>query len=466
MSEIITKSTNIINQFLDKNGAQLIISKLLDLIDTELSKIKTINTSYSELKNLRDNKKLMPGWKYRINDYKTTTTQNNTIAAEHKFDIIVEAISNDSLSENAKADYHIKDDTDYFYKNKANLSAWELKYTIDNDSDKFLWADEDEGTGIIYYMKDEWGNECSYDFKNIMMKRPVSYIGNDKSTIATLYTYEYQGEFKGPIYSYNNSPYFYTFSYRNLDNTIVDYSVIKNIKLSCCNNSIASKFDDYTKKQMINIIYFVESAIDNNQYALCIQNKFDYDCTHIVINGGSANLNIGQNCKWLDFGYICSNITTGAQVEFMKFGNYSCDSFFKGYTKCILFTDKAKTKLKTLSGVNINFNNYSEKLLYITSDNDIYNLNIAAGVNNGSIKDPIEIETSNYYETKIARTSLSELKIYCEADTDSKSENKLETEISGNNITFTANAIVDDNNLILKGDNIYVNTQNKKLFIN
>ncbi len=28
-----------------------------------------------------------------------------------------------------------------------------------------------EGKGVIYYMKDEWGNECPYDFKNIQFKR-------------------------------------------------------------------------------------------------------------------------------------------------------------------------------------------------------------------------------------------------------------------------------------------------------
>jgi len=31
--------------------------------------------------------------------------------------------------------------------------------------------------GIIYYMKDEWGNECGYDFKNIQFKRKIKSDG-------------------------------------------------------------------------------------------------------------------------------------------------------------------------------------------------------------------------------------------------------------------------------------------------
>lgn len=50
---------------------------------------------------------------------------------------------------------------------KANLSAWELKYSIDNDDTKYYWADTENGKGVIYWLKDDWGNECPYDFKQI-----------------------------------------------------------------------------------------------------------------------------------------------------------------------------------------------------------------------------------------------------------------------------------------------------------
>jgi hypothetical protein len=65
-----------------------------------------IKITYSELKNLRDNKKLIPGQQYRIIDYKTTTSQSNTCSAGHQFDIIVTADSNNTLNENARVIPH------------------------------------------------------------------------------------------------------------------------------------------------------------------------------------------------------------------------------------------------------------------------------------------------------------------------------------------------------------------------
>ena len=153
-------------------GAQEIIEDL-DIIRsgatlglTSIQKIM-IETTHEELKNLRNTSELSPGQLYRVTDYVTTTTQEGTRSAGHAFDIIVTALSNSELSEEAKAIAH-SDDT---YFANCELSAWELKYCLDNDASRFAWADETNGKGVIYYMKDEWNNECPYDFKNIQFKR-------------------------------------------------------------------------------------------------------------------------------------------------------------------------------------------------------------------------------------------------------------------------------------------------------
>lgn len=268
--------------------------------------------TYAELKALRDSNSLVEGMFYRITDYVCTTTQEDTRAVDNKFDIIVQALSTNTLSENASADYHydegeneeggggggsveppifipevladeegslvdgavtkyfdiyedtvdgedgtinykttdmfyaydyltnsagvlvpvlyksdidiypdegvdyqdvfyyagkyemdgvtydrwrkIEQDTGYDWSGdigriyaltnvivdgdysegvvlppifKANILAWELKYSLDNDTTKYAWADETNGKGVIYWLKDEYGNECPYDFKNI-----------------------------------------------------------------------------------------------------------------------------------------------------------------------------------------------------------------------------------------------------------------------------------------------------------
>ena len=122
--------------------------------------------TYSELVELRDNSKLVPGMWYQITDYVTTSTESETECAGHLFDIVVIANSNNTLSELAKACQH--DGEDYFQN--SNLEAWTLKYCLDNDVDRFGWADEENGKGVIYRLTDERNNSCPYDFKNIKFR--------------------------------------------------------------------------------------------------------------------------------------------------------------------------------------------------------------------------------------------------------------------------------------------------------
>ena len=98
----------------------------------------------------------------------------NTVSDYNPFDLIVEALTENTLSENAKACFDNRDT--YFSEYNANLDAWEIKYCLDNDDSRFDWADTTNGKGVIYYMKDEWGNEAHYDFKNIQFVIKV----NDK----------------------------------------------------------------------------------------------------------------------------------------------------------------------------------------------------------------------------------------------------------------------------------------------
>src|SRR5574344_577270 len=121
------------------------------------------NILYADLLALINNNELIPGSSYRITNYSTTTVHANTQSAVHNFDVIVTALSTNELSENAKC---VRKSGDAYFFN-AKLEVWEIKYCINNDTSRFAWANNINGKGVIYYMKDEWGNECPYDFKNI-----------------------------------------------------------------------------------------------------------------------------------------------------------------------------------------------------------------------------------------------------------------------------------------------------------
>ena len=129
--------------------------------------VKPVSATYAEMVEMKQQGKLIPGQYYRITDYVTTTAQADTQSAGHQFDVLVRADDASTLNEQAYAMLHSGDT----YFQNARLEAWELKYCLENDTERFAWADTVNGKGVIYGMKDEWGNECPYDFKNIMFKR-------------------------------------------------------------------------------------------------------------------------------------------------------------------------------------------------------------------------------------------------------------------------------------------------------
>ena len=104
----------------------------------EQSAASMTEITYYELLVLRDSDMLTPGMQYRITDYHTTTTQEDTRSADHQFDIIVTADSVNTLNENARACMSGNDD--YFDEANAKLESWRLKYCLDNDTDRFAWA--------------------------------------------------------------------------------------------------------------------------------------------------------------------------------------------------------------------------------------------------------------------------------------------------------------------------------------
>ena len=107
------------------------ISNTYDILKKKLDKI--IEISHADLVALQDSSQLIPGQKYRIIDYITTTSQENTKSAGHQFDIIVTALDESTLSEEAQAIQHSNDK----YFDSSNLSAWKLWYCLDNDTNRF-----------------------------------------------------------------------------------------------------------------------------------------------------------------------------------------------------------------------------------------------------------------------------------------------------------------------------------------
>ena len=124
-----------------------------------------ISTTYSELKSLKESSQLVIGQKYRITDFVSVFDETGITSANHPFDLIIEANANNGFSETAIAILHEGDD----YFANQNLGAWQVSYCFDNDTKRFSQASS-SGKGFISYLKDEYGNEACYDFKNALFQ--------------------------------------------------------------------------------------------------------------------------------------------------------------------------------------------------------------------------------------------------------------------------------------------------------
>ncbi len=280
----------------------------------------TISITYTDLKALRDNNQLKPGQFYRITNYQCTTTQATTSAASHLFDIIVRADDIDTLNEEAWATNHVGDT----YFSDCNLSAWKLWYCLDNDTDRFKWADPINGKGIIYRMIDEFNNDCPYDFKNILFTKSGKY------TNAYTFSYTKNNEIKDASLEDNSC-------YKNIIvgnflggkfwlPSIVFYSTNSSDLLNCHDNIFESSCSSILLGQS------------------CQRNIFKYWCYDIYLGSYCTDNTFGQECYGINLGQRCKNNTFSAYCMGINAANgYIENSCFRNISK-ITFSDPYYTK--------------------------------------------------------------------------------------------------------------------------
>lgn len=358
--------------------------------------------TWSELKTLRDSSGLTPGKQYRITDYNTTTSQQNTQAAGHQFDIIVVADSANKLNENARAVLHNGDT----YFTSATLEAWELKYDIDNDATKYAWADTSAaGRGVIYYMKDEWNNECPYDFKNIQFKVGAK---TQPGTIADVFYYTFSlatGTNDATVTDHSlNGAYCFGNKmgvYINSSKQTLPFNVFRNTSAtSACNsntfgyNCQSNTFGDgcYTNTfgNGCRNNTFGNGCQSNTFGNGCYANTFGNNCGSNTFGNGCYTNTFGDNCSSNTFGNICQSNTFetvccfnifGNNCLFNTFGNSSYYNSFGNHCQQIIFNKDYVHNVIVENG-----NSYITLTSTGTTSSSLplRNITIAQGVNNGT----------------------------------------------------------------------------------
>ena len=311
----------------------------LDSIDAASSSPYSIpleETTWAALVAKRDAGTLIPGMQYRITDYVCTTTQDESRAVSHPFDIIVTADDEGTLNENARA---VKKDGDTYYQ-YADLSAWQLKYCIDNDTTRFNWADTTNGHGVVYYMKDDHNNECPYDFKQIQFKR-YKITACTVSWLVGKYTTLNHGDAITGI-DEQNPVWCYTFSYDPnktgvmSDSSVMEFNAHNGTDVS--GNIINALYDyqDPDKRVGLNVVYlnnivFIGSSCHFNTFGnSCQYNTFGNNCSSNTFGVDCNNNTFDNNCQYNTFGNGCSSNTFGGSCSSNTFGG-SCSSNTFGY---------------------------------------------------------------------------------------------------------------------------------------
>lgn len=442
--------------------------------------------TYAELKALRDSGSLVSGMFYRITDYQCTTSQEGTRATDHRFDIIVQALSNYDLSEDAKADFN--EDDDYFRDLDANLGGWELKYCLDNDVKRFGWvgqcitnlesalsqpgdvlvrlpdldwsyepandigyycawgteADVEDGDstnfyyskspilqngdevwrdgefyiaeveslgkGVIYYMKDEHGNECPYDFKNIQFKRDAQWQDDNIQVI--------ENELCTPV---GEVEWFYTFSWVTEDLEVLDTTVNQWIPgddaypYGTHNNKIGDYYNASFQGKSLNNNIFVSCARYDSIFYGYNRNVFDEECHDNTFFNDCSYNSIGDYCQGnmmsnfsqnnIDNDFICNYFTYFWGNKIDKGFNFNSGSYFDNNIvelQCSsnIFLDNVGS---SYIGSNF-FSNKVEYMDYCKVDNYIENKrisNCSFSYDENRNLIPARVTNNNYHEATV-----------------------------------------------------------------
>lgn len=280
-----------------------------DIRDT----VPQIEITYSDLATLASQSNLVPGQRYRITDYETFALSGVSVAvsAGHYFDVIVTADSESTISRAARATWS-KRDTDGYFDNSA-LNEWELTYIFSASEINEISNANTHRKGLIIWMKDEFGNECPYDFKNMRMSNPI-----DENDTGSYYTFsEITSDAQNNIFDNSLNRHRGTQSWPKKG---IKYCYNNKIDRFCINNQLClngiifkSSYNSDSDKNINcydNTIYYNSNTMVFNPGAC--GNTFKEFCSNIATGINFVNNEIGENGFYLFFGDNCNN---------NKFGN-------------------------------------------------------------------------------------------------------------------------------------------------
>lgn len=330
--------------------------------------------TYSELVKLRDEGKLIAGQMYRMTDYETYCGWTDTECAGHPFDLVLTALDEKTLDEKCSAIWSERDTDGYFAS--SNLPAWDVRYCLDNDTDRFDWAVkagkfvtanlklltgddfivslpikgtlECEGEtfikwgplsldGMELYVLTESDNPSINDFIYVAIEQDGEWYAEGVSDDCILGVTMSDVNGKGVIYRLvdeleNSIPYdFKNIKFYNKDYAggVFQYTIAADILDGtmvypdwCTNNY-------FSKGCKNNIIY---CGSYNTLGEGCQYNIFNEDATYITLGKHCSYNIIGMRCGHISLGAFCKNNVFGQECFYNTLGNECCENAIGNYS--------------------------------------------------------------------------------------------------------------------------------------
>ena len=232
-----------------------------------------VKADYTTIRTLMEedefgNGNLIPGHKYEITDYEASVNSsmysNVTVSTTGHFDVILTASSQTRFFSDAKV---VQREGDTYFSN-ADLGAWTVKYDIFNDTDKYDWANSG-GKGVIYYLKDEFANEASYDFKSLKFNNKFTFNASSSA----------DASLNGKAYA----------------NTIASYTDV-----DATSGTAIRKLNEIVIDAAAGLSYgntFAAGCSNITLGASCNGNKFGMNCYNITLAQYSSMNTFGKGCS-------------------------------------------------------------------------------------------------------------------------------------------------------------------------
>ena len=257
-----------------------------------------------------------------------------------------------------------------YYEEGGEIYYADESYEISN----VISASDSNGKGVIYYLKDEFDNECHYDFKNIQFKR-YKVTATSKTPLSSLVgCYISTGE-SMDNFTVDSSDYVWRYAFSTND-------------LNVGGNAVDSSLNGFVNGVYSNVISeYVKGAVRLNNIVFsgnyCYGNHFKTNCYDNTF-GNSCNFNtFGNDCQYNTFGNSFQYNTFGNSCSSNQFGN-ECTyiHILKDYVYYIIVENGNKyidiTSTQTTS-----------------SSNKLMNFAISQGVNNTSTRKTISHNSVN-----------------------------------------------------------------------